>query len=63
VECKNYAERVGVKEVEELKSKLEDVGGNLGNMICPLGFTTPARNRAAFDGIRLYEVSILNCRL
>ena len=56
VESKNYADPVGVENVEAFKAKLEDIGGDLGVMVCPSGFTEGARNRAAFDGIQVYEI-------
>ncbi len=56
VESKNYAEPVGIERIESLKSKLEDIGAELGVMICPTGFTQPAQERARFDGIQLFQV-------
>jgi len=56
VESKNYAEPVGVEKVEAFKANLENVGGDLGVMVCPNGFMEGARNRAEFDGIQLFEV-------
>ena len=56
IESKNYAEPVGVERVEAFKAKLEDIGGDLGVMVCPSGFTEGARNRAAFDGVQLYKI-------
>ena len=54
--CQNHAEPVGVEKVEAFKAKLEDIGGDLGVMVCPRGFTEGARNRAKFDGIQLFEI-------
>jgi len=56
IESKNYAAPVGVERVESFKAKLEDIGADLGVMVCPTGFTDPAKNRAAFDGIQLFKV-------
>jgi hypothetical protein len=56
VESKNYAEPVGIEKIESFKAKLEDIGVELGVMICPTGFTEPAQQRARFDGIQLFEV-------
>lgn len=56
VEAKNYSEKVGIGTVEELKTKLTDVGGNLGVIVCPLGFTEGAVNAAKFHDIQLFQV-------
>jgi hypothetical protein len=56
VESKNYGNPVGVEKIESLKSKLEDIGADLGVIVCPAGFSEPARQRAAFDGIQLFEI-------
>jgi hypothetical protein len=56
IEAKNYKEPVGLEKVESLKSKLEDIGVDLGIMVCPTGFTKPAKDRASFDGIQLFEI-------
>lgn len=56
IEAKNYQNPVGVEKVESLTSKLDDVGGNLGVMVCPKGFTQPAKNLAQANGIQLFEV-------
>src|SRR5262249_33433345 len=53
---KNHCDPVGVDKVESFKAKLEDIGGDLGVMVCPSGFTEGARNRAVSDGIQLYEI-------
>jgi hypothetical protein len=56
IETKNYQDPVGVEKVESLTAKLEDIGGNLGVMVCPQGFTQPAKNLAQANGIQLFEV-------
>ena len=56
VEAKNYAEKVGIEKVEALKTKLHDVGGNLGVIVCPLGFTEGAINSAELNDIQLFQV-------
>lgn len=56
VEAKNYNKPVGIEKVESLKSKLDDVGGDLGVIVCPKGFTKAARNLATSNGIKLFEV-------
>lgn len=56
VEAKHYARPVGVEKVESLKSKLDDIGGNLGVLVCPVGFTRGAKNLSRSNGIRLFEV-------
>lgn len=56
VEAKNYNKPVGIEKVESLNSKLGDVGGNMGVLVCPNGFTKAARNLALSNGIKLYEV-------
>lgn len=53
---KNYADPVGLERVESFKAKLEDIAADLGGMVCPAGFTQPARDRAAFDRIQLFEI-------
>lgn len=56
VEAKNYANKVGIEKVEALKTKLTDIGGNLGVIVCPLGFTDGAINTAALNDIQLFQV-------
>ncbi len=56
VEAKNYKKPVGIEKIESLKSKLDDVCGNLGVVVCPKGFTEAARNFATSNGIKLFEV-------
>lgn len=66
VESKNYKDPVGIEKIESLKSKLDDVGADLGVMVCPTGFTEPAKKLAEFDGIQLFEIydpALGNCNL
>lgn len=56
VEAKNYKRPVGVEKIESLKSKLDDIGGDLGVIVCPNGFTKAARTLALSNGIKLFEV-------
>jgi hypothetical protein len=56
VEAKNYSDKVGIEKVDALKTKLVDVGGNLGVIVCPLGFTEGAINAAALHDIQLFQV-------
>lgn len=56
IESKNYAEAIGIERVESFKAKLEDIGADLGVMVCPAGFTKPAKERAEFDRIQLFEI-------
>jgi len=56
IESKNYKRPVGIEKIESLKSKLEDIGVDLGVMICTNGFTNSAKKCAAFDGIKLFGV-------
>jgi len=56
VEAKNYSDKIGIEKVEALKTKLTDVGGNLGVIVCPLGFTEGAINAASLHDIQLFQV-------
>lgn len=56
VEAKNYSEKVGIEKVEALKTKLMDVGANLGVIVCPLGFTKGAVDAANLHDIQLFQV-------
>ena len=56
VDSKNYSTPVDIKEVESIVGMVEDVGANLGIIICPSGFTGGAKNRAETAGIQLYEI-------
>lgn len=54
IECKNYAQRIGVEKIDEFKGKLEDVGipQQCGIFVTVRGFTKNALRRAATIGIR-----------
>lgn len=56
VEAKNYTKKVGIEQVESLRTKLMDVGGNLGVIVCPLGFTEGAVNSATLNDIQLFQI-------
>jgi hypothetical protein len=56
IEAKNYNKPVGIEKIESLKSKLDDVCGDLGVIVCPKGFTKAARSLAISNGIKLFEV-------
>lgn len=56
VEAKNYSTKVDIGVVDGLKTKLSDVGGNLGVIVCPLGFTEGAMKAAELHDIQLFQV-------
>jgi len=56
IEAKNYSDKVGIEKIEALKTKLSDVGGNLGVMVCPLGFTDGAIKSAELHNIQLFQI-------
>ncbi len=56
VDPKNHSTPVDIKEVESIVGMVEDVGANLGVIVCPSGFTDGAKNRASVSGIQLYEI-------
>lgn len=53
VECKCYSKRVGVADVEEFHSKLDDIGAHKGIMITTIGFEAGAKKAAEGRGIGL----------
>lgn len=55
VEAKNYSRKVDIDIVESLRTKLIDVGGSLGVIVCPLGFTEGAKQSAAQNDIQLFQ--------
>lgn len=57
VECKDYAGRVPIKEVEAFSKKLEDLGANKGIMVSREGFQDGANKTAAADGIELFTLT------
>jgi hypothetical protein len=56
IESKNYSRKVDIDIVEAFRTKLGDVGGNLGVIVCPLGFTEGAVKSAKLYDIQLYQV-------
>ena len=56
VDCKDYADPVDVKGVEEFIGLLQDVGANKGAMVAASGFTKAAKTRASDSGIDLYRL-------
>lgn len=58
-ECRNWAKKVGVKEIDEFKGKLEDVGLPVrhGIYVTTSGFTSDALQRAAQVGVQTLLVS------
>ena len=56
IEAKNYSKKIGIGIVDEFRTKLEDVGGNFGVIVCPLGFTGGAINAARSYPIQLCQV-------
>ena len=53
VECKCYSTRVGVADVEEFHSKLDDIGAHKGIMVTTVGFEAGAKKAAEGRGIGL----------
>lgn len=55
IDCKDYKHPVDVKGVEEFAGLLDDVGAQKGVLVCPAGFSTNAKVRAAGLQIDLYS--------
>jgi hypothetical protein len=55
IDCKDYADPVDVKGVEEFDGLLRDVGAQKGVLVCPKGFTSTAKVRAEGLQIDLYS--------
>ena len=55
LDCKDYAEPVDVKGVEEFRGLMTDVGANKGALVCPKGFTQAAKTSATSWQIDLYS--------
>jgi hypothetical protein len=55
VDCKDYAQPVDVKGVEEFSGLLRDVRAHQGSIVCPKGFTRSARKLAKHLNIALYS--------
>jgi hypothetical protein len=56
IDSKNYSGPVDIKDVESMIGMVDDVGANLGVIVCPAGFTEGAKGRALTSGIHLYEI-------
>ncbi len=56
IDAKNHASPIDIGEVEGVAGLTSDVGGNLGIIVCPSGFTSGAKLRAENLGIQLYEI-------
>lgn len=55
IDCKDYKHPVDVKGVEEFAGLLDDVGAQRGVLVCPAGFSSNAKTRAAGLQIDLYS--------
>lgn len=55
IESKNHASPIGVEIIESFKTKLRDIKGDLGIIVCPVGFTTGAVQLAEANNIQLYK--------
>lgn len=55
LDCKDYAEPVDVKGVEEFHGLVDDVGAHKGALVSPKGFTKAAKERAAGMQIDLFS--------
>lgn len=56
IDCKDYKEKVDVKDVEAFMGLVKDVGANKGALVAYKGFTKAAKNRAKNAGIDLYKM-------
>ena len=56
IEAKNYSSKIDIGIVDGVRTKITDVGGNLGVIVCPLGFTEGAVKAAALHDIQLFQV-------
>jgi hypothetical protein len=55
LDCKDYARPVDVTGVEAFHELLADVGAHKGALVCPKGFTSTAKERAAGYGVDLFS--------
>lgn len=55
IDCKDYSSPIDVKGVEEFHGLMVDVGANKGALVCPVGFTKAAKNRAKKMDIDLFS--------
>ncbi len=53
IECKHYAQKVEVADVEEFHSKLDDIGAHKGIMVTTIGYQKGAVRTARGRGIAL----------
>ena len=51
IECKDWADPIGVEEMDAFSTKLKDVGANKGVIVSATGFTQPAQTAARVRGI------------
>lgn len=56
IDCKDYAEPVDVKAVEEFMGLVEDVGAQQAAIVAAKGFTIAAKKRAVEAGLGVYTV-------
>lgn len=56
VDSKNHTGPVDINEVEAMIGVVSDIGANLGELVCPAGFTDGAKKRAESAGVQLYEI-------
>lgn len=56
IDCKDYAEPVDVKAVEEFMGLVEDVGAHQAAIVAAKGFTEAAKTRAIEAGLGVYTV-------
>ena len=56
IDCKDYAEPVDIKAVEEFMGLVEDVGANQAAIVAAKGFTEAAKTRAIKAGLGVYTV-------
>ncbi len=56
IDCKDYKDRVDVKDVEEFIGLVEDVGANKGALVAANGYTEAAKTRAQDAGLDLYRL-------
>ncbi len=55
VECKRYAHRVGIDDVMELATRLDDIGAHKGILVTTVGFQDGAVKMAKSKGIALVK--------
>jgi hypothetical protein len=55
IDCKDYAQPVDVKGVEEFQGLIRDIGVTKGAMVCPKGFSEAAKKVAARNLIDLFS--------